>query len=543
MIFNKQQSMRMLKRVKRAAGYLGLILISTFAGSGAWAQGLSGFPDNFDVPIHKSRVIKMHTPIKRVSMGNPGIADIVVLKHNQLYVLGKKLGTTNVLLWSAGDKLVKVLDVEVVHDLTQLKKKLYQLMPDEQVETYSSQGAIVLRGQVSDIVKMDRAVSIAESFAHAALTKTNGKSEKAAGPRVVNLMSVGGSQQVMLKVTVAELERRTMRKMGIKWFGNDLSGGKWRFGGVNGGGAFPDFINEDGLRELIGGNPPIVGPAIDEFFPNDLSITDKGLFSSFLTNDFVFSASLEAAKENGLAKVLAEPTLTALSGQEAAFLSGGEFPIPVPDNDDGVTIEFKEFGVGVRFLPVVLTNGTINLKLNVKVSELTSANSVAIGSGFTSSTFFIPSLSTRNASTTIELGDGQSIGIAGLLSENMRGVVNKFPGLGDIPILGHLFRSEEFERGETELVILVTPTLVQAMSQPISKLPTDSFIEPSDIEFYLMGKINGTPRRKKAGDHDPNNGTNTTDEVIDNQEQSQRAQLEVSPQTGGVDGQFGHSIN
>jgi len=500
------------------------------------AQGIAGVPEDFQVAINKSRVIKMHKTIKKVSMGNPLVADIIILKGSQIYILGKRLGTTNVQLWDNNNELVKVLDIEVTHDLYQIKKKLHLLLPNEDIEVYSAQKSVILKGQVSSLVNMDKAVRIAKSFAMAAEVsgeksdkpkKTKEKSEL-----VINLLSVGGSQQVMLKVTVAELERTTIRKLGIKWYSSDLSGSDWRFGGVSGGGSFPDADFNNSGRVPVSFAPPIIGPVIDEFLPNDLSIADKGIFAQFLNDDLVFAMALDAAKDNGTAKILAEPTITALSGEKAKFLSGGEFPIPVPDRD-GITIKFKEFGIAVEFVPVVLSNGNINLKLAVSVSELTAPSNISIGAaGNTASTFFVPALTVRSASTTVELADGQSIGLAGLISENTRGVVNKFPGLGDIPILGHLFRSEEFEKGETELVIMVTPMLAQAMDKPLTHLPTDSYVEPNDIDFYLMGRIHGRRGAEKsstASDHSS---------VIGNQAVDTR----LSSHSGGVDGEFGHSV-
>jgi pilus assembly protein CpaC len=237
---------------------------------------------------------------------------------------------------------------------------------------------------------------------------------------------------------------------------------------------------------------------IDEFAPNPMVIQDKGFFASLLTEEFLFNLAFDAAKENGLAKILAEPTLTTLTGQEAEFLSGGEFPIPVPQQNGAVTIEFKKFGVGVRFLPVVLDSGRINLKLAISVSELVSPNSVAITRDGVSSTFLIPSLSTRSAESTVELSDGQTIGIAGLINENMREVVTKFPGLGDIPGLGVLFRSQSFQKGETELLILVTPHLAKAVLPGDVRLPTDGIAEAGDFGFYLGGKLEGRAPRNYA---------------------------------------------
>jgi pilus assembly protein CpaC len=190
---------------------------------------------------------------------------------------------------------------------------------------------------------------------------------------------------------------------------------------------------------------------------------------------------------------LAEPNLTTLSGQEAKFISGGEFPIPVPNGDFGITVEFKEYGVGLVFLPIVLDSGLVSLKVNVTVSELVEDNSVALGfaEGLSSTNFFIPALTKRAANATVEVPSGQTIAIAGLINEKLRESVDKFPGIGDLPILGPLFRSQEFIKGQSELVIFVTPRLAAPFSPDLVKLPTDAFVEPNDTEFYLMGKLEG----------------------------------------------------
>lgn len=522
--------------------YLWIILIPAFflLPTDIYAIGIAGVPEDFKVSVNKSRVVQIHKKIKKVSMGNPKIADIVILKGSQIYILGKQLGTTNVQLWDTNNELVKVLDIEVTHDLYQIKKKLHKLLPDEKIEVYSSQKSITLKGQVSSLINMDKAVRIAKSFASAAGSEEENSGEDS--ETVINLLTVGGSQQVMLKVTVAELQRTTIKKLGIKWYASDLNGSDWRFGGVSGGGSFPDADFTGNGRVPIGSNPPLVGPVIDEFLPNDLGIGDKGLFAQFLNDDLVFAMALEAAKDDGTAKVLAEPTLTALSGEKAKFLSGGEFPIPVPDRD-GITVSFKEFGIAVEFVPVVLSSGSINLNLSVSVSELVNSSSITVGSAATSqTTFVVPALTVRSASTTVELADGQSIGLAGLISENMRGVVNKFPGFGDIPILGHLFRSEEFEKGETELVIMVTPVLAKPMETTPSSLPTDSFVEPSDIDFYLLGQTHGrhkgahTEKRRSFWGSSESTDTDTHDE-------KQTSDINSLGHSGGVDGQFGHSID
>jgi pilus assembly protein CpaC len=223
-----------------------------------------------------------------------------------------------------------------------------------------------------------------------------------------------------------------------------------------------------------------------------MSIANQGLFGAFIDDNFIFNLAIDAAKEKGLAKILAEPTLTTLTGQEAQFLSGGRFPIPVDNGNNGTIIVFEQFGVALKFLPVVLSDGHINLKVNVSVSELVDTGSLVLNSpGVTRSTF-VPALRERSASATVELGDGQTMGLAGLIDDNLREVVTKFPGLGDLPIIGALFRSNQFQKGQTELVIMVTPRLAKPVAPGSVTLPTDKFVEPTDSEFYWQGKIEGT---------------------------------------------------
>jgi len=454
-----------------------------------------GITESMTVPLYKSGVVGLDEPAARISVGNPDIADILILRSTQLYVLGKDLGSTNVILWDRDDNLIGTVEVEVTHDTESLKAKLYQLLPNDNIMVHSSQRNIVLSGTVSSATNMSAALRLAEGYLTKASTAVdNVEFEQGAGNdeddvgEVVNLMQIGGGQQVMLEVKVAEIARTELRKLEANMAFISKSS-SWSFGGVNGGASFPDYVNPDGLLEpaLAGLNP--WGPAIDSFAPNDLLIEDKGLFTSYLSDDFLFSLALDAAKENGLAKILAEPTLTTLTGQEAEFLSGGEFPIPVPQTFGNTTIEFKDFGVGLKFLPVVLGDGVINMKLNISVSELVDANTIILRNDNTPSTFVIPALTKRSAHATYELRDGQTIAVAGLINENLREVITKFPGLGDLPVFGALFRSQNFIKGESELMILVTPRLAKPIDPSKITLPTDSFIEPSDSDFFLLGKM------------------------------------------------------
>jgi pilus assembly protein CpaC len=435
-----------------------------------------GVTEAMTVPLFKSGVMRLDEPAARISVGNPDIADILILRSTQLYVLGKDLGTTNVILWDRNDQLIGTVEVEVTHDLGSLKSKLHQLLPNDEITVFSSQRNIVLSGQVSNVGSMEAALRIAEGYLTRAGTaqdvvqfEESGEGNGIEGS-VVNLMQIGGGQQVMLEVKVAEIARSELRSIESKMaFLSDS--GSWNFGGVSG--APFDGLGEAGGLGALGG-----------------AIDDKGLFASYMSDDFLFNLALSASKENGLAKILAEPTLTTLTGQQAEFLSGGEFPIPVPQELGRTTIEYKDFGVGLRFLPVVLGDGVINLKVNISVSELDETNTILIPAGVNTETqFFVPSLRKRSAEATYELRDGQTIGVAGLLNEELREIITKFPGLGDLPVLGNLFRSQKFIKGETELMILITPRLAKPIDPSKITLPTDAFIEPSDADFYLLGRM------------------------------------------------------
>jgi pilus assembly protein CpaC len=467
----------------------------------------TGSSINMSIPLFKSRVVVADQATGRVAVGNPDVADIVVISPTQLYVLAKDIGTTNVLFWSRDNSLIGSINLEVVHDLDGLKAKYHQLMPLEPIEVYSAQRSIILRGRATNVSAMNAAVRIAEGYLAQIQTskKTQEFEQQSASRRedksvgqVINLIEVGGSQQVMLEVKVAEIQRTELKRLHARF--NAISkGADGAIGGVNGGARFPDVLfAPDNVRlPTLPGNYPW-GPAIDEFAPNDMTIANQGLFGTFINDNFLFNLAVDAAKEKGLAKVLAEPTLTTLTGQEAEFLSGGQFPIPISNGLNGVTVEFKKFGVGLKFLPVVLSDNRINLKINVSVSELVDTASLILQSDDVSRQTFVPSLRERSASATVELGDGQSMGLAGLLDDNLRELVTKFPGLGDIPVLGALFRSNQFQKGQTELVIMVTPRLAKPVAPGSVTLPTDKFVEPTDAEFYWKGQIEGG---SSAGGH------------------------------------------
>ena len=468
-----------------------------------------GYATDLTVPLYKSQIITVSGPANRISIGSPDIADIVVISPTQLYVLGKDIGTTNVLLWDKDNHLVGMINVQVQHDLEDLKHKMAELLPGEAIEVRSVQRSIALSGHVSDTEKMNAAIRIAQKYMMEVQTAVKAEQFKQVGPgrknegdkmpdvgEIINLMQIGGIQQVMLEVKVSEMQRTEVRSLNAQ-FNAFKNGGQWNFGGVNGGLTTPAYLNPNGDLVPVfssansAGSLTRWGPPVSDFLPNPMSIANQGLFASFLDNNFIFNLALDAALNQGLAKILAEPTLTTLTGQEAKFLSGGEFPIPIQSALGQVSIEYKDYGVELDFIPVVLENGRINLKLTISVSQLVSTTSLGISATTTNSVLVIPSLTTRSASGTVELADGQTIGLAGLLNDSLAQSINKFPGLGELPVIGALFRSQNYQKGDTELVILVTPHLAKPLPRSKIKLPTDSFVEPSQLDYYLWGKMEG----------------------------------------------------
>ena len=458
------------------------------------------------VPLYKSRVVTLSAAPKRVSIGNPDIADVLILGSNELYILGKDLGTTNVLLWDHNATLISSIAIAVTHDTEGLRRVLAVAVPGEKIDVTSAQRNLVLSGQVTSALKMDAALQIAKGFLEQAATakeKIMFKEEAGAGANpqktvgeVINLMTVGGAQEVMLQVRVAEVQRSAMKSLDAQF--NAISNkGRWVGGAVNGGATFPPavFVPGNVNVPIFGGPNPAngnpIGPNISLFQPTVPSIANQGLFGSFVGGSIAAQLVLDAAQQQGLAKILAEPTVATLTGQEAQFLSGGSFPIPVPEQNGTIGIEYKDFGVKLIFQPLILEGGRINLKLNISVSELVTTNSLVVTPITSSTVFAVPAIAERRAVSTVELSDGQTMGIAGLMNESMNNAVTKFPGLGDIPILGQLFRSQAFQKGQTELVIFVTPRLAKPVGPADVRLPTDNITDPSNVDFYLLGKMEG----------------------------------------------------
>lgn len=434
-----------------------IALCAALWSPGAGAQGLvdskavASEVQRFELGVGKSKVVDLTTPIKRASLANPEVADTVVLSPKQIYLTGKAIGVTTLTLWKENGELFSAFDVRVTPDLSQLREQLHKILPDEQgILVTATHDHVTLSGAISNLARQSRALEITESYAP---------------KKVVNLLQVGGAQQVMLEVRVAEMDRNLVRQIGINMNGVGQGG---NFGVT----ALNSITSLAGPGELTGPMSQFVTGAVNALV-------------RFHTGDITWTGFIDALKQEDVVKVLAKPTLVAISGQEAQFLSGGEFPFPIPQAFGVVTIQYKKFGVGLSFTPTVLTNNRISMAVSPEVSELDFANALQI-QGFT-----IPTIATRRATTVVELADGQSFAIAGLLKDNVREVVQKFPVLGDIPVLGALFRSSRFVKNQTELVIIVTPHFVKPMDAAQLALPTDTFIEPNDWEFYLMGWTDG----------------------------------------------------
>ena len=387
----------------------------------------------------KSKVLDLPVAIKRASLANPEVADTVVLSPTQLYLTGKMTGITNLTLWNESGKMMGMYDVIIAPDLSRLKEDLHKTLPEEKgILVTSSHDHITLSGTASNANSLSRALSIAEAYAP---------------KKIVNAMQIGGVQQVMLEVRVAEMNRELIRRLGIN---------------------FSMLAPESFGISLLGQLTQLAGAT------QVASQSIGGIFG-FNAGSTSWTGFIDALKEENLLKVLAKPTLVALNGQEAAFLAGGEFPIPVPQTFGLVTIQFKKFGVGLVFTPNIMDSKHISLNVAPEVSELDFTNALRT-QGFT-----IPAITTRRATTTIELADGQSFAIGGLMRDNVRESVKKFPYLGELPIIGALFRSSSFQKSESELLIIVTPHLVKPLDMTAQTLPTDYYVEPNDFEFYLMG--------------------------------------------------------
>lgn len=466
---------------------------------------------HMQVTLGKSTLLKLPAPIKRISVGSPNVADVMLISPREVYILGKLVGMTNLTLWTKDGKST-VIDVTVLMDATALREQLSVIMPDEKdIKVTAAGDSLILSGMVSNTLRADRAVALADAFIRTSVlnmmvslqggqSSTGGTGggagsgqqgmqvlrqgtqadEDSAGAgsglgsfKVINLLQVRDNQQVMLEVKVAELNRTEAEKLGFDFAGAARkTGSAWTqiMAGLAGGGAANFLVGKNLTAEIESSLPRISNFQADEG-------------AAFL---------VDAERKDEVIKVLAEPNIVSISGQEASFLVGGEILIPVFSGAAGgsVRLQSKQFGVGLNFTPTVLEEGRINLRVNPEVSELVSFQSVAsTGLG---GIVAVPTFKTRRISTTVQLRDGQSLAIGGLLQDNLREQFRRFPVLGEVPVLGALFSSNNFQMDKTELVVIVTPRLVQPL-QPDYALPTDAFIRPGRGEFFLQGRLEGKP--------------------------------------------------
>ncbi|MGM3275584.1 type II and III secretion system protein family protein [Ralstonia sp. 24A2] len=429
------------------------------------------------VPVGKSSLISLPEPVRNRTLGNPAVVQATMVSPQSMYLLGRSVGTTNMIVQGRSGAC-SIVNVVVNADAGGLQTSLAQLMPGEsKIRVMTAADSLVLAGNVSSAQAAQQAMEIAHAYAASAQSGADkgggvagalggGGGGTSGGAPVINMMIVDTPQQVMLEVKVAEVSKTLLNQLGTAL---NIQGG---FGSWSGG----------LLTSLLTGSST-------GFFANK-------------ANNRPFQAQLDAQKNDSLVKILAEPNLVTLSGQEASFLAGGKIYIPVAQSSASggaptITLQEEEFGVGLKFTPTVMANGRINVKVAPEVSELSPTGATVTGANTNGQTI-LPLITTRRASTTVQMRDGESFAIGGLLQDNARGSLKALPGAGEIPVLGTLFRSTQFQHDLTELVIVITPRLVQPMQTASYPLPTDSFSTPNDLDVYLTGNMEGRGAKNRA---------------------------------------------
>ncbi|WP_126224489.1 type II and III secretion system protein family protein [Burkholderia ambifaria] len=414
------------------------------------------------VPLGKSLLVPMPEPVRNRTIGNPAVAQATMVSPQTLYILGLSVGTTNMIVQGRSGAC-RVIDVAVGADAGGLQSSLQQLMPGERdIHVSTAAGTIVLAGTVSNSQAAQQAVQIAHAYSDSA-GEGGGGAGKGAG--VLNMLAVTSPQQVMLEVKVAEVSKTLINQMGTAF---NIQGGFGSWSGAL-------------ISNLLAG------------------VASAGIFNK--ANNKPFSVAADAQNTDNLVKILAEPNLVTISGQEATFLAGGKIFIPVPQSSgtgtSSITLQEEEFGVALKFTPTVLANGRISLKVAPEVSEL-SQTGVTLSATNIGGTSILPLITTRRASTTVQMSDGESFAIGGLIKDNASGSLKAIPGVGEVPVLGALFRSTSFQQDRTELIFLITPHLVRPLQTADVPLPTDSFSKPSEIDVYATGNMEGRKGVRKA---------------------------------------------
>ncbi len=473
-----QTSPEQRRRERRIASRLAAALSACLLAPGAalaashhdpapvsYGVGVSGY--QLDVDQSKSQVLELPTAYTDLMIADPKIADVMPLSSHSVYVVGKSMGATALTIYGPGKRLIAAVNVVVSPDIDSFKARLHEILPNEKdISARAANQSLVLSGTVGSPAAMQQILQLADTYAPG---------------KIVNMMGVEGTQQVMLSVRFVEMERSTLKQLSVQLKGLGVTGNP--------------------LYNLNTGQ--------------SLTSAFGSAATTFLTGDGAFGIAVDALETKGLTKTLAEPTLVTMSGDTANFLAGGEVPIPIAQNlTSAITITYQQFGIALAFTPTILSDGMINLVVKPEVSSLDSAFGI-VEQGLT-----IPGIKVRRASTTVELRDGESFTIAGLLGDTYQNNINQFPWLGSIPILGPMFRNTNYQRNQDELVIIVTPHLVTARRGPVA-LPTDHFVPPSDFELFLFGMLSGKSGAMKPED---------------------RVLMSKDPTKGGVDGPYGHVL-
>lgn len=410
------------------------------------------------IGLNKSMIVRLPVPARDVLVSGPKKLDAVVRTARTIYLMGLEVGQTNVFFFDADGRQILSLDVAVERDTTLLKQTLQRLIPNANIDVEAMNDNVILTGTVSSAQQSRMAVDIAARFVAPINGPTN--SDHDGVLRVINALSIAGKDQVMLKVTVVEMQRTVLKQLGV-----DLNA------------AFSV------------GATALSFATVNPFTLANGVLSNTNLAAQHTSGGTTVGGIIRAMERDGLLRTLAEPTLTAVSGETANFLAGGEFPIPVASDDNGITIEFKPFGVGLGFTPIVLSEGRINLKVSTEVSELTT-DGFSLGTGSTTASLTIPGLRVRRASTTVELPSGGSLVMAGLIQDEHKQQLNGVPGIKDVPILGTLFRSRDYQNEETELAIIITPYIVKPVARDKLVTPDHRLNIATDHQAYLFGWLN-----------------------------------------------------
>jgi len=449
-------------RLGTALAALAIGLGTVTAAAPATAQRAGTFRPSQQVLLStgEGQVVRLPTSVADVWTSNPGVADVYVSNARQINLFGKEAGEATVIATAANGSVVYSANVRVSQNITSVDEMLRAAMPQANIRVLNAGQIAVLTGTVSSPDEAAQANQLVTAMLNPGVDMS--KEDATCKICVVNRLSTATPLQVNLKVRIAEVNRSLTKSIGVNLFAIDTTSG-FKFGiGQGDPTATPGNSSPFGVSPLAAGGTTL--GAAGKLFGLDLS------------------GAIDLAAKDGLVTILAEPNLTALSGETASFLAGGEFPIPVSQGNNAVTIEYKQYGVGLAFTPIVLADGRISMRVRPEVSELSNEGSVKTGD------FIVPALITRRAETTVELGSGQSFMIAGLLRNSNANDVNKAPFLGDLPVLGALFRSTSFRRSETELVIIVTPYLVRPVSRQLA-LPTDGYRTPTDAQGIVGGQV------------------------------------------------------